>query len=310
MEDLNDFYYFTEVADRGGFSAAARQLKIPKSRLSRRIADLEQRLGARLLQRSTRRLHLTPIGEEFLLRCRAMVIEAQAAQELIERGIAEPRGRIRASCPVMLAQRHVAALLPGFLAAHPKVQLDLDVSNRRVDVIAEGFDVALRVRPPPLRDGDLVAKPLGTVRRALVLAPQLLRQRSIVRPEDLTALPSLSLSAPDGRYVWSLQGPEGEQRSIEHRPRLVTDDMNVLLAAAIAGEGVVMLPQLACADELGGGALLAPLPAWSPQHDLVYAAYASRRGNLPAVQAFLDFLGTELSPRLRALNASDLGAKR
>ena len=299
MEDLNDLYYFTEVAQRGGFSAAARVLQIPKSRLSRRIAELEQRLGARLMQRSTRRLHLTPIGEDFLARCKAMVVEAQAAQELIERGVAEPRGRLRVSCPIQLAQVALALALPGFQARFPKVQIELEATNRRVDVIAEGIDVAIRARAPSLQSTELVSKPLGISLRHLVASRALVE--SIGTPQtlaDLQHFPSLGQITAEGRYFWKLTGPDAEPVNVEHHPRLITDDMMVLRQAAIAGVGVVQLPRLLCEEDLADGRLVILLPEWKAEHDLIHAAYFSRRQNIPAVKEFLRFLGEEISPLL------------
>lgn len=299
MEDLNDLYYFTEVAQRGGFSAAARALQIPKSRLSRRIAELEQRLGARLMQRSTRRLHLTPIGEDFLARCKAMVVEAQAAQELIERGVAEPRGRLRVSCPIQLAQGPLAQALPAFQARFSKVQIELEATNRRVDVIAEGIDVAIRARAPSLQSAELVSKPLGISRRYLVASRALVE--SIGTPQtlaDLHRYPSLGQLASDGRYFWKLNAPDGETALFEHHPRLITDDMMVLRQSAIAGVGIVQLPQLLCEDDLSSGRLVILLPEWKAESDLIHAAYFSRRQNIPAVQEFLRFLGEQISPLL------------
>lgn len=305
MEDLNDLYYFTEVAQRGGFSAAARVLQIPKSRLSRRIAELEQRLGARLMQRSTRRLHLTPIGEDFLARCKAMVVEAQAAQELIERGVAEPRGRLRISCPISLAQGALALALPAFQARFPKVQVELEATNRRVDVIAEGIDIAIRARAASMQSAELVSKPLGVSRRYLVASRALVEL--IGAPQtlaDLRRYPSLAQTSADGRYFWKLSGPAtgpgpgAEPVSVEHHPRLVTDEMTVLREAAIAGVGLVQLPQLLCEDALADGRLLILLPDWKAEQDLIHAAYFSRRQNIPAVQEFLRFLGEQISPLL------------
>lgn len=303
MEDLNDLYYFAEVAQRGGFSAAARVLQIPKSRLSRRIAELEQRLGARLMQRSTRRLHLTPIGEDFLARCKAMVVEAQAAQELIERGVAEPRGRLRISCPISLAQGALAQALPAFQARFPKVQVELEATNRRVDVIAEGIDIAIRARAASMQSAELVSKPLGVSRRYLVASRALVE--SIGMPQtlaDLQRYPTLGQTSADGRYFWKLSGPASEPGaepvSVEHHPRLVTDEMTVLREAAIAGVGLVQLPQLLCEDAVTDGRLLVLLSDWKAEQDLIHAAYFSRRQNIPAVQEFLRFLGEQISPLL------------
>lgn len=257
------------------------------------------------MQRSTRRLHLTPIGEDFLARCKAMVIEAQAAQELIERGVAEPRGRLRISCPISLAQGALALALPAFQARFPKVQIELEATNRRVDVIAEGIDVAIRARAAAAQSAELVSKPLGVSRRYLVASRSLVE--SIGTPQtitDLQGFPSLAQTSADGRYFWKLSGPGSEAGSspepvsVEHHPRLITDEMTVLREAAIAGVGLVQLPQLLCEDALADGRLLILLPDWKAEHDLIHAAYFSRRQNIPAVQEFLRFLGEQIGPLL------------
>src|SRR2546427_460498 len=146
MHDLNDLYYFAMVVDHGGFAAAERALGIPKSRLSRRISQLETDLGVRLLQRSTRRFAVTDVGTSVHRHAQTMLAEAQAAREVVDRLSAEPRGVVRASVPVSLAQMQLPKLLPKFLEQYPKVRLQLNISNRRVDIINEGYDVALRVR--------------------------------------------------------------------------------------------------------------------------------------------------------------------
>ena len=146
MQDLNDMLYFAEVVERGGFAAAGRALGIPKSRLSRRVSDLETQLGVRLLQRTTRKLSLTEVGEAYLRHCQAMRESAQAAADTVAQVQTEPRGTIRVSCPVTLAQTVVAELMPPFLATHPQVCIEMLVSNRAVNLVEEGVDVALRVR--------------------------------------------------------------------------------------------------------------------------------------------------------------------
>src|SRR6188768_3623530 len=147
MQDLNDMLYFAEVVERGGFAAAGRALGLPKSRLSRRVAELETRLGARLLQRTTRKLSLTEVGEIYLRHCSAMRDEALAADEAVAQLQVEPRGTLRISCPVTLAQSTLGYLVPQFMALYPQVKIDMRVTNRVVDLVEEGIDIALRVRP-------------------------------------------------------------------------------------------------------------------------------------------------------------------
>lgn len=207
MHDLNDMYYFAEVVERGGFAAAGRALGIPKSRLSRRIAELEGKLGVRLLQRTTRRLSLTDAGETFLRHCQSVREAAQNAQAAIEQTQREPSGTVRVSCPVTLSQGIVGALLPEFLRRHPKVRIEMMVSNRTINLLEEGIDVALRVRVSLDDSGSLVVKRLGMTRQVLVASPELLmRQGTPETLEDLTRLDSIAMSAPDGRATWHLTG--------------------------------------------------------------------------------------------------------
>src|ERR1700681_3501408 len=165
MIDLNELYLFVQVVERKGFASAGRALNLPKSTVSRKISQLEERLGVRLLQRSTRRLSVTEIGEIYYRHCAAMLAEAEAAQDAIDSVRAEPRGRLRITCPVSLMQSDMAGIASRFLAGHPRVTIDLEATNRRVDVIEEGVDVALRVRFPPLENTDLVMKRLGERRQ-------------------------------------------------------------------------------------------------------------------------------------------------
>ncbi len=148
--DLNDLFYFAMVVEHGGFSQAGRALAMPKSKLSRRIALLEERLGVRLIQRSTRRFSVTEVGQDYYRHCKAMLVEAEAAEEAIAMSRAEPRGTIRLACPIAILHARIGTMLADFLALHPQVTVQLDATNRRVDVVGEGVDVAIRVRPPPL----------------------------------------------------------------------------------------------------------------------------------------------------------------
>ena len=193
MQDLNDLYYFAMVVEHGGFAAAERALGIPKSRLSRRISQLEGEMGVRLLQRSTRRFAVTDVGMSVYRHAQTMLAEAQAAREVVDRLSAEPRGLVRVSVPVSLAQQQLPRLLPRFLEQYPQVRLQLHVGNRRVDLINEGFDVALRVRSRLDDDGSLVMRSFGQVRELLVASPGYLdRAGRPADPADLAAHVTLS----------------------------------------------------------------------------------------------------------------------
>ncbi len=296
VEDLNTLYYFTQVVEHRGFAAAGRALDMPKSKLSRRIAQLEERLGVRLIQRSSRHCSLTEIGQEYYQRCRAMCIEAQAAAEVIERNRSEPQGVVRLSCPTSLLNSWVSAMLARYMLKYPLVELHVESTNRRVDVIEEGFDIAIRVRFPPLDNSELVMKVLGNSMQCLVASPSYLKNFSTPpTPADLSGLPSLYWGSAHREYLWELFGPNGASALIRHTPKLITDDLPALRQAAIAGLGVVHVPRVVVRDELAAGLLVNVLPDWTPKSGVVHAVFPSRRGLLPSVRTLIDFLAQEFS---------------
>ena len=292
MQDLNDLVYFAEVVDRGGFAAAGRALGLPKSRLSRRVAELEARLGVRLLQRTTRKLSMTAVGEQYHRHCVAMREDAQAAADAVAQVQTEPRGTIRVACPVTLAQTTLGPILPQYLARYPQVRIDMRVSNRVVDLVEEGFDVALRVRPTLDDSGSLVVKNFGTSRTLLVGSPvQMARQRRPASVDDLARLDTVNMSTVGDTATWQLAGPDGATHDFQHQPRYVADELMTLKLAVLAGTGICALPDYLCADELRDGRLVAVLPGWAPRPGIFHAVFPSRRGLVPAVRKFLDFLG-------------------
>lgn len=291
MQDLNDLYFFVQVVDAGGFAPAGRVLGIPKSKLSRRIAQLEERLGVRLIQRTTRQFSITEIGQTYYEHCKAMLVEAEAAQEVIDVTRAEPRGVVRLSCPVALLHADVGAMLADFMALHPHVTVHLEATNRRIDLVAEAIDVAIRVRPPPIQDSDLVMRVLSERGQCLVGSPTLFRQHAVPQtPADIAEWPSLALGAPQQTHVWDLYGPDGAHVSLHHRPRFVTGDMVALRDAALAAVGIVQLPKMMIREQLAAGTLISLLPDWAPRREVVHAVFPSRRGVLPSVRGLIDYL--------------------
>jgi len=291
MRDLNDLYYFTQVVDHGGFAPAGRALGMPQSKLSRRIALLEERLGTRLVLRSTRRFSVTELGQTYYAHCRAMLVEADAADEAIALTHSEPRGIVRMTCPVALLDARIGDMLAAFMLKYPRVEVHLEETNRRVDVVAEGIDIAIRVRPPPLQDSDLVLRVLADRGQCLVANPRLLESIATPQvPADLALLPSLGLGVPQGEHVWNLFGPDGSQVAIHHQPRLITRGMLALRAAATAGLGVVQLPTMMVREQFARGELVQVLAGWAPRREIIHAVFSSRRGQLPSVRALIDFL--------------------
>lgn len=291
MQDLNDLYYFAQAVDHGGFAPAGRALGIPKSKLSRRVAALEDRLGVRLVNRSTRTFALTETGRVYLDHCKAMLVEAEAAQEAVDSLRAEPRGVIRMTCPIAILHANVGAMLADFMIRNPEVIVHLEGTNRRVDPVSEGIDVAIRVRPPPLEDTDLVMRVFSDRGQSLVASPALLAARGTpANPQDLQAWPSLGVGLPQQSHTWTLQGPDGTWETVRHAPRFVTTDMIALRDAAVAGVGVVQLPLLVVRNQIAGGTLVDVLPGWAPRREIIHAVFPSRRGMLPSVRALLDYL--------------------
>lgn len=292
MQDLNDMLYFAEVVERGGFAAAGRALGLPKSRLSRRVAGLEAQLGVRLLQRTTRKLSLTEVGETYLRHCQALRESAQAAADAVAHAQAEPRGTIRVVCPVTLAQTVLADVMPIYLARHPQVRVEMEVNNRVVDLVKDGVDVALRVRLTLEDSGSLVVKRLDDARSVLVASPALLaRQGTPGTLDEAGRLDSVAMSAVDGLASMRLRNVEGRNAVLQYRPRFIADDLLTLKLAVLGGSGMCWLPDYMCEDELRDGRLVRLLPDWSTPVGVVHAVFPSRRGLTPAVRSFLDFLG-------------------
>lgn len=290
MQDLNDLMYFAKVVEYGGFSAAGQQLGIPKSRLSRRVAELEARLGVRLLQRTTRKLALTDTGEHYLQHCQAMLLAAEQAQEAVASLSSEPRGRVRVSCISELARAGLTQVISSFLLKYPLVQLDLVLTNRRVDLLQEGIDVALRVRVPGDEDPSLIARQLTPTLAYLVASPALLQGQDIATPDDLQRLPALGAVGPDRRIRHLLKNQAGFRREVTFEARLSIEDFDIRRDAALQGLGFTMLPHAKCAADLQSGRLIRLLPDWELPGGHLQAVYPHRRGMLPAVRAWLDHL--------------------
>ena len=301
MESLDAVYYFAKVVEHGGYAAAGRALAIPKSRLSRHVSELETRLNVRLVNRSTRRFVVTEIGQEVYRHATAMLGEAEAAVAAVEFARAEPRGIVRLSCPVALAQNPLAGLLPEFFARYPAIRLVVHASNRRVDLLNEGFDLALRVRTRPSGEDGLVMRSFGESRELLVASRDYLdRAGRPQRPEELTAHATLGFFPESDTQTWELTGPDEEIVPVEVAPRLVCHDFVVMHAAALAGTGIALLPELLVRADLDRGRLEAVLHHWTLPQGVLHVVFKGRRGLLPAVRATLDYLAERLPGALQA----------
>ncbi len=291
MHDLNAMFLFAKVVEHGGYTSAARALGLQTSKISRHVSDLEKSLGVRLLNRTTRRMSVTDVGQTFYQHCAALVAEAEAATEVIDRTRSKPQGVVRMSCPVPLLETDVAVIVARYLRDNPLVRVQIDATSRRVNVIEEGIDLALRVRRPPLEDSGLAMRALATTASVLVASPRLFPGSGRPRhPDDLPELPTLDMSSAADKYVWQFTAPSGAELSVSHTPRLMTDDFATLRQAAIDGVGVALLPYFMVRAGLASGALEQLLPDHVASESLVHAVFPSRRGLVPAVRVLLDAL--------------------
>ena len=285
--DLNDYAYFAEVVAHGGFAAAGRALREPKSKLSRRVAGLEERLGLRLIERSSRRFRVTDTGQAFYERCRAILAEAEQAEALVMQAQAEPHGRIRFSCPTGMLEP-IAGLISSFLLRYPRVRLQLVATDRPVDLIAERVDLALRVRASLTSDAALTMRSLGKSTRIVVASPQLANRIETI--EQLGQMPALATSDVADDLEWHLETEAGRKHVLRVEPRLGCEDMASVRNAAIDGLGVAILPDHVCFEALKAGRLVRVLPEWRGVQGIVHLVFTTRRGLPPAVRALIDHL--------------------
>lgn len=289
VTNLNDMLLFAKVVDHGGFTSAGKALGLQTSKLSRRVAALETELGVRLLNRNSRNVSLTEAGRLFYQHCSAMVEEARAAKTVIDQTRATPQGVVRISCPLGVLQIGAGAILSQYLIDNPLVCIKLDATNRRVDVIEEGLDIALRVRLLPLDDSDLTLLPLLPSYRVLAASPALLTQYPKLEDlDDLASVPTLAMANANDKYQWEFLTPH--PIAFTHYPRLATDDLQTLREATLMGVGVSQLPLSLIQKDFAQGRLVQILADWSSPSGNLHAVFPSRRGMVPAVRSVLDAL--------------------
>jgi len=303
ISNLNDLRLFAEVVERGSFTAAARCLGLQTSKLSRRVRALEEELGVRLLNRTSRSLSLTETGRRFHQHCLALLAESKAAKEMVNQTRSKPQGTVRISCPAALLSSGIAEIISRYIQDNPQVQVLVDATNRRVDVVEEGLDFAIRVRSQPLEDTDLAVRQLGFSPLVLVASPDLVKRYAApMSIESLADWPTISMANNSERYVWNLVDSGGQLVSLVHRPRFATDDIASLRIAALLGVGVALLPFESVDGALQAGRLRRLLPDLATKAGLVHAIFPTRRGMVPAVRHLLDALAAgyeslRLNPR-------------
>ena len=296
MLDLNDFFYFVQVVDRGGFTAAGRTLRIPKSTLSHRIQQLESNLGVRLLNRTSRRFSITDAGEEFYRHAVVMLGEAELAETAIRHRLNEPTGTVRCTAAVATIQFAMRDMMPDFLVRYPKVNIVAHATDQNVDIVGENYDVAIRAHSDPLPDSTLVQRTLTPAPWFLFAGSAYLdANKAPQTPRDLQNHPSLFMMRTGIAPVWRLRHTSKAKGEVVMRltPRLLSDDMITLKQAAIAGLGIVALPGYVCREDVRSGALRRVLPAWHAGDSTITALIPYRQGLLPSVRVFIDHLAAE-----------------
>ncbi|MBP2233856.1 DNA-binding transcriptional LysR family regulator [Sinorhizobium kostiense] len=289
MLNLNDLQLFVRAVDSGGFTAAARMIGAPKSTISKRVAELEVELGARLIHRTSRNFTLTEVGREFYEHARASLIEAEAAEEVVRRRLAEPVGRVRITSSVPVAQFQLADRLAALSREYPRIHLDIHVTDRFVDLIHEGFDIAIRSHMAPLPDSGLMQRRMSVEPVIVVASRDYVAEHG--KPQSpLQLADHAGVNAGPSSNVWRLRSETGEEVRVSPRACLSADEAGVLLRAARAGLGVVRLPETIARPDLDRGELVHLLPGWTEGTITTTILMPHRRGQLPAVRAVVDFL--------------------
>jgi DNA-binding transcriptional LysR family regulator len=298
--DLETLRVFAKVAELTSFSRAAEQLGLAKGRVSTAVQQLESRLGTRLLQRTTRSVRLTPDGERFLDRCKELLTEAEQLEAMFRPAASGLSGRLRIDMPHRIARDLVMPRLPEFLAAHPSLEIGISTTDRRVDLVHEGFDCVLRVGALP--DSDLVARPLGGLPTSNVASPGYLRAHGtprrladLARHHVVHYAPSLSAQEACWEYV-----VDGERRTLPMRARVTVNATDAYQAAALAGLGLIQSPRLGTQALVDAGQLVEVLPRFTAPPMPVSLLVANRRQLAPRVQAFMSWITQILAPHLSA----------
>ncbi|MCX8569439.1 LysR substrate-binding domain-containing protein [Aminobacter sp. MET-1] len=289
MLNLNDLHFFAAAVDTGGFAAAARRLGCPKSTVSKRVAALEASLGAVLIHRSSRRFTLTDVGRDVYDHARAAVIEAEAVETVVQKRLAEPAGIVRITTSVPNAQFRLAHRLPVLARRYPGLLVQLHVTDRFVDLVQDGFDIALRSHFAPLPDSDLMQRRMSEDAITVLAAPSYVAAHGAPEtPEALAGHDGL-MSSMTSRS-WRLRDGKGRIVEVAPRQRFHADESVPLLMAAESGLGIVCLPELISANAVAQGRLVRLLPDWTAGRVTTTILTPHRRGQLPAVRAVIDFL--------------------
>lgn len=295
MDRFQEMSVFAAVVDAGSFVGASDALEMSKPAVSRHVAELEARLGVRLLHRTTRRLSLTEEGEVFYARCKELLGQLAEAEAEITSRTGRASGLLKVSAPVSFGLLHLAPLWAGFMARHPDVVLDVTLSDRMVDLVEEGFDLAVRVARLP--SSSLVGRKLSSTRSVLCASPKYLRAHGMPKhPADLAQHTVIAYSLLSTGDTWSFEGPEGTV-SVKVEPRMRSNSGDTCRAAALGHQGIIVQPTFLIGDDLRSGALVELMPQYRAVELGIYALYPSRKHVLPKVRLLVDYLVAALKKK-------------
>jgi DNA-binding transcriptional LysR family regulator len=293
--DLNDIIVFTKVVETKSFTGAADALGLPKSTVSRKLAQLEERLGVRLVQRTTRKLALTEIGEAYYERCSRIVSDIHSAEQLVTDMQSTPRGRLRITASVDFSTRWLGGIVAEFLAAHPDINIELEATDRLVDLIDDGFDMAVRFGPMP--ESTLIARRIAALGLVLCASPEYLARRGTPKAIDELDEHEHVLFTPTSRnQAWTLVGPNDATYEFGRPARFASNNFGSVIEVARAGGGITLISEFMINEHIKSGSLVLVLPEWKTRPTEVHAVYPARQNLPPRLTLFLDHLAKSLNP--------------
>jgi DNA-binding transcriptional LysR family regulator len=304
INSFDDFHYFYLVVKHGGFSAASEAENISKSKLSRRIIELEQKFNVSLIQRTTRHFKVTDLGQEFYEECCKVIAQVECAENVLLKQKNEPQGTVKISCPPLMMHFQIRKLLNQFLKNYPKVDISLELTSRRVDVLHDDIDIAIRTSFEPNQDSSLIVRDVIRTEHCLVAAPELLQGQTIQHYSDLQHYPSVALGIQKHQYYWHLcHVKRDETVDVPYQPRVKSNDLAGVYYAVRDGLGIADLPYLTVQADIEKGKLIHLLPEWKSNRGTVQLVYASRKGQRLVVEKLIE----TLMQGLRELAKTDSG---
>ncbi|WP_335951588.1 LysR substrate-binding domain-containing protein [Acinetobacter beijerinckii] len=291
MNSFDDFHYFYLVVKHGGFSAASEAENISKSKLSRRVIELENKFNVNLIQRTTRHFKVTELGQEFYDECCKVIAQVECAENVLLKQKSEPQGLVKVSCPPLMMHFQIRKLLNQFLKTYPKVEIALELTSRRVDVLHDDIDIAIRTSFEPNEDSSLIIRDVIQTEHCLVAAPELLQGKQITHFSELSGYPSVALGIQKNQYIWHLCGVNHDEIvDVPYSPRVRSNDLAGVYYAVSDGLGIADLPYLTVQADIEKGKLIHILPEWKSNRGTVQLVYASRKGQRLVVEKLLEML--------------------